>query len=245
MKLSRQNQKNLFIAAAAGFTGFALRALLYRIGFDEKNILSASHPLHLVTLVLTAAVAGYLVFRVRKQEEDAAAGSPWVRFLAGLLGGYFLLLHGITLARVLSGLLTVLRCAGAMIGAGAMVVSVFPPLKSRRAQMLCHGLITAFFALDMLCRYRDWSGNPQLPDYVFHVLCAVCLSLSSYHRLAFDAELAKPRLHSFCCPMALYLCLLSLVGPEGWEFYLGGAFWAAACLFTPEDMKEEAADEPA
>ena len=245
MKLSQRNQKNLVFAAAAGFAGFALRALLYRIGFDEKNILSASHPLHLVTLVLTAAVAGYLVFRVRKQEEDAAAGSPWVRFLAGLLGGYFLFLHGITLARELLGLLTALRCAGAMIGAGAMMVSVFPPLKSRRVQMLCHGLITAFFALDMLCRYRDWSGNPQLPDYVFHVLCAVCLSLCSYHRLAFDAGLAKPRRHSFCCLMALYLCMTCLVGPEGWEFYLGGAFWAAACLFTPATPKKEAKDVPA
>ena len=223
MKLSQRNQKNLIFAAAAGFTGFALRALLYRIGFDEKNILSASHPLHLVTLVLTAAVAVYLIFRVRKPEEDCEACSP----------------------RELSGLLTVLRCAGAMIGAGAMLISVFPPLKSRRVQMLCHGLITAFFALDMLCRYRDWSGNPQLPDYVFHVLCAVCLSLCSYHRLAFDAGLAKPRLHSFCCLMALYLCMTCLVGPEGWEFYLGGAFWAAACLFTPVTPAKEAADVPA
>ena len=242
MKLSQRNQQNIVIAAGAGFVGFALRALLYRIGFDEKNILSSSHPLHLITLVLTVAVAGYLLFRLPKAAESGEAQGPWGRFVAGLLGGYFLFLHGIALAGDLSGLLTVLNCAGALVGAGAMILCVFPPLKSQRVQMICHGLITVVFALDMLCRYRGWSGNPQLPDYVFHVLCSVCLSLCSYHRLAVDADLGKPRVHSFFCLMALYLCPLCLIGPEGWEFYLGGAFWAVACLFIPVTPTKEDAD---
>ena len=225
-------KKPLLTAAGAGFLGLCLRALLYRTGFDHKGILSASHPLHLACLVLTAAMALYLSFRTQKSGDDTLC-HPRLRFPAGLLGGCFLLLHGITLIPELEGLLSVLRCALALSGAGAMIITVFPPVRSRRVHMLCHGLICLFFGMDMLCRYRGWSGNPQLPDYCFHVLAGVCLSLCSYHRLAFDTGLGKHRIHGYCCLMALYLCLLSLVGPEGWEFYLGGAFWAAACLSTP------------
>ena len=243
--MKQTNHKLLLTAGVAGFMGFWLRALLYRIGFDEKDILSASHPLHLACLALTAAMAVYLFLRVRRPDSEEAPCGPCPRFLAGLLGGCFLIFHGITLAGDPDGLLSVLRCALALSGAGAMIITVFPPIRSRRVHMVCHGLICLFFAVDMLCRYRNWSGNPQLPDYVFHVLAGVCLSLCSYHRLAFDTGLGKHRIHSFCCLMALYLCLLSLIGPDAWEFYLGGAFWAAACLFTPTHPVKEDPDVPA
>ena len=242
--MKQTNQQLLLTAGGAGFLGFWLRALLYRTGFDEKNILSASHPLHLACLVLTAVLAVYLFLRIRRPDGQEVP-DPWSRFPAGLLGGCFLLLHGVSLIPELDELLSVLRCALALTASASMAAAVFPPLRSRRVHMLCHGLICLFFALDMLCRYRNWSGNPQLPDYVFHVLAGVCLSLCSYHRLAFDTGLGKHRIHSFCCLMALYLCLLSLVGPEGWEFYLGGAFWAAACLFTPNHPVKENPDVPA
>lgn len=245
-----QNQKLLLTAAGAGFLGLCLRALLYRIGFDEKGILSSSHPLHVVCLVLTAAVAVYLAFRVASSGHHSEESGIRIRFLSGLLGGYFLLVHGLTLARELSGLLSFLRCSLALLGAAAMIAAVFPPLKDRHIHMICHASVCICFAVDMLCRYQNWSGNPQLPDYCFHVLACVALSLCTYQTLALHVGLAKPRLHRFCSLMALHLCLLSLVGPEPWEFYLGGAFWAAACLAVPappaqKEQEEEKTDVPA
>lgn len=249
MKMN-QNQKLLLTAAGAGFVGLCLRALLYRIGFDEKGILSASHPLHMICLVLTAAVAVYLAFRAVTFKHRGEAPSPRIRCLLGILAGYFLLIHGLTLARELSGLLSLVRCGLALLSAAAMAAAVLPFLKDRQFHMVCHGLICVCFAVDMLCRYQNWSGNPQLPDYCFHVLACVALSLCAYHRLAFDTDLIQPRMHRFCCLMALYLCLLSLVGPEPWEFYLGGCFWAAVCLDVPVPpaevpQQEEITDVPA
>lgn len=245
MKLT-QNQKLLLTAAGAGFVGLCLRALLYRIGFDEKGILSASHPLHMICLVLTAAMAVYLAFRAVTSKSRTEAFRPRIRCLLGILGGYFLLIHGLTLGRELSGLLSFVRCGLALLGAAAIIAAVLPFLKDRQFHMVCHGLICVSFAVDMLCRYQVWSGNPQLPDYCFHVLACVSLSLCSYHRLAIDTGLAKPRVHKFCCLMAIFLCMLSIIGPEGWEFYLGGAFWAAVCLDVPEEkVQEELPDVPA
>ena len=231
----KQTNQNLLLTAGAGLLGLLLRVLLYRTGFDGKGILSASNPLHLICLGLTAAMAVYLFFRVRR--TAGSAENHTLRLPAGVLAGVLLLLYGIGQLTALSGPLTALRCALALAGALAMVLSVCIRVRSGTMHMVCHGLICVFFALDMLCRYRGWSGNPQLPDYCFHVLAGVCLSLCSYHRLALDTGLGKHRSHSFACLMALYLCLLCLAGPESREFYLGGALWAAACLFTPE--KEE------
>lgn len=245
MKLT-QNHKLLLTAAGAGFLGLCLRALLYRIGFDDKGILSASHPLHLACLVLAAAMAVYLGIQALRAKDGDASG-PWLRFLLGILGGYFLMIHGLTVARDFSGLLDIARSGMALAGGLAMMVSVFPPMENRRIRLVCHGLVCVCFAMDMLCRYQNWSGNPQLPDYVFHVLACVGLSLCAYHRVALDTDLAKPRACKFCSLMALFLCLLSLVGPEPWEFYLGGAFWAAVCadLPIPTEQEEELPDVPA
>ena len=242
MNFSKIRRSPLAIAAGAGFLGFALRALLYRIGFDDKNILSASHPLHLICMVLTAAVAVYLVIYALRSREQMQE-HPRTRFGLGLAGSYFTLIHSITLFSRGLPILELLHFSLAVASAVAMAVAVFPCLKDSRVHMVCHGIISVGFALDMLCRYQVWSGNPQLPDYCFHVLAGVALSLGAYHTLALFTGPAKPRAHRFCCLAGLYLCLLCLIGPDPWEFYLGGAFWAAACLLCPQPPVEEAAED--
>lgn len=236
------------LAAGAGLLGILLRAALYRTGFDDRGILSDSHPLHLMSLGLTAAVTIYLVwnsFQTQSEDQDR----PLVRFLLGLLGSYFLLIHTVTLFSRTMGLLELARFALALFSAIAAAVFVLPFGTHRRMRLVCLGVIIVGFGLDMLCRYRTWSGNPQLPDYFFHLLGGVMLSLGSYHTLALDTGLGKPRIQRFCCNMALFLCLLSLIGPDPWEFYLGGALWASVCALTPapptQEIREEETDVPA
>lgn len=236
----------LVAAAAAGFLGFALRALLYRVGFDERGILSDTHPLHLLCLVLTGVATLYAAFLSLKN-SILSRPHPTLRFLLGLMGGYFLAIHTLTLFSRNMGPLELLRFILTALSAISMVLSVLPFLKKGRILLICLGLISICFALDILCRYRSWSGNPQLPDYFFHLLAGVALNLGSYHTLALHTGLAKPRVQSFYCLIAMFLCLLCLVGPDPWEFYLGSAFWAAACVLTPqpEDHPQEESDVPA
>jgi hypothetical protein len=146
-------------------------------------------------------------------------------------------------------MLPLLRCLLTISAAVAMGYCTAPGIQGFPAAS-CHGMICVSLAADMLGRYRDWSGNPQLPDYVFHVLAGVALSLTAYQTLALHTELSRPVRQKFWCLSALMLCVMCLSGPAPRAFYLSGAFWAAACLLTvvpPEEdpLQEEETDVPA
>ena len=242
------------IALGSGFSGLLLRTVLYRTGFDGKGILSASHPLHLACLVLTVITLVSLALLARKS-KDGLPDRPLLRLPLGLAAGCFLLLHGLNLQAFsqlthfrqnavyllhrLSGLLPLLYCGLTLTAAAAMVLPALSTGKHRNLSAVCHGIVCLSFAADMLSRYRTWSGNPQLPDYVFHVLAGTALSLGSYQTLALHTGLGKRTLQQFFCLSALFLCTLCLSGPEPRAFYLSGALWAAVCLLTVVPPEEE------
>lgn len=241
--MNTKTSRLLAVALSCGILGASLRLLLYRIGFDERNILSSSHPLHLLCLGLTALLAIYLLLSIRKLQGSSDPGvnfpnSPLCR-LTILCAGCLTTLYSITLTENIPSLLALARLMLAFGSAGSMILCALLPRKLRRAHILCRGVVCLFFALDMLLRYQVWSGNPQLPDYVFQVLACVMLCLCSYHRLAFDTGLGKWRMLLFTSLMAVYLCLLCAAGPETPVFYLGGALWAAGCLCTAEAPVQE------
>jgi peptidoglycan/LPS O-acetylase OafA/YrhL len=234
------------ITMGAGLLGHCLRLLLYRIGFDEKNILSSSHPLQIACLALTLLTAVYLAFSLRRPGNTPAKNPP--RFLLvrlGMLAAAVLsVLHGLELTRKPGDLLDTARTALAFGGAVSMALCALPGT-NRKLRAAGLGIITVFYALDMLCRYTDWSGNPQLPDYVFQVFACALLALTSYHHLAFDVEMGKRRTLLFCSLMGLFLCLLCAAGPDTRPFYLGGACWAGACMYAPDfSAKNEPEETP-
>ena len=266
MNLRTLSNRPVFVAACGGFLGLLLRALLYRIGFDDRGILSASHPLQLACLVLAAVVILYLALKSRSLPEYPDDQSQ-LRFLLGLAAGCLLLLQGLTLyhqstaspnlnhlfsgslptVRRVTALLPLSRCLLTALAGIAMAICGLPDAKNRSLSAVCHGAVCVVFAADMLGRYQSWSGNPQLPDYVFHVLAGVALSLSAYQSLALHTGLGKLRIHRFWCLSALFLCILCLAGPEPRAFYLSGACWALFCLLTPmppqaREPEEEASD---
>lgn len=234
--------KKLFHAAlGAGVLSLCLRLLLYRVGFDEKNILSSSHPLHLACLAIGACLSLFLFFAIRKEENPGqfSPGQPLGALLLLAAGG-LTAFHGLALIREAEATLALIRAGAALAAVLSMAVCALAPARLGTLHSLCHGIITAFFALDMLCRYRGWSGDPQLPDYMFQIFACVLLSLCSYHRLALDVGLGKRRVLLWCGLMALYLSLTCVSGPETRLFYLGGAFWAASCIHSAEqEIKKE------
>ena len=245
MNLNNLKKDPALAAAAGGVLGLMLRTALYRSGFDDRGILSASHPLHLVCLALTAAMALYLAVQARKLPEQSR-DYPRLRKALGLGAGCLLLMHAVALLRQSLAPLDLLRCA--LTGAAAIAMALCA--LGTRHPAACHGLVCAAFAADMLGRYRQWSGNPQLPDYVFHVLAGVVLSLCAYQTLALHTGLGKPKLQKFWGLLGLFLCILCLSGPEPQAFYLSGGLWAAVCLLSivppaEEPSQEEETDVPA
>ena len=238
--MNTKTSRLLTAALSCGILGACLRLLLYRIGFDEKNILSASHPLHLICLGMTALVAVYLLLGIRRLKGSCDPGANFPESILrrmGLLSAACLMtLYALTLTKNIPSLLGLGRMALAFGCAGGMALCALAPRKLRRVLIACRGVICLFFALDMLARYQQWSGNPQLPDYVFQVLACVMLSLCSYQRLAFDTGLGKRRTLLFVSLMALYLSLLCAAGPETPVFYLSGALWAGTCMCTVQEV---------
>lgn len=237
--MDRIKQANpLPLTLAAGLLGAGLRLMLYRTGFDAWGILSDTHPLHIICLLLAAAMAVYLALKCRKEVPEApTARMPRLLCAFGACG--LLTANAFTFPHPLAGALHTARLLLCFGCAFCIVACACLEVGGKAAGLVCHGIICVYFGVDMLCRYQVWSGNPQLPDYCFHVLACVCLTLSAYHRLAFDAGLGKESALRFTSLMALLLCLLSTVGPDPWQFYLGGACWALTNLLLPLPRAEE------
>lgn len=236
----------LMFSLLAGALGFCLRTVLYRVGFDEKNILSSSHPLHLCCLGLTLLTAVYLLTALRKLggSIDPVRNFPRspLRSFSLFCAGCLLAVHCVSLLPDSRALPELLRTILALSSAFSLILWAFLPARFTTIPGLCPWLCCVFFMLNGLCRYSVWSGNPQLPDYVFQVLACVLLILTSYHRLAFGTGLGRRRKLLFCGLMSIFLCLMCAAGPEAPLFYLSGAFWAAACLCTfqpPADLNGE------
>ena len=246
----RSKTGKLFCAAlGVGALILTLRLQLYRVGFDHKNILSSSHPLHLICLALTGVLAAVLALLLWKTEEtpDTETRSPGhpLEILPLMNAGILMIFHSVPLFREAEGTLTTVRTALSLAAGESMVLCALWPREKTRVHGILHGLITVFYAVDMLCRYRNWSGNPQLPDYTLQIFACLLLSLCSYHRLALDVGLGKRRSLLWCSLMAMSLSLGCASGPESKIFYLAGAFWAAGCVCTGKAPAESPADPEA
>ncbi len=246
--MNLKQYKPVIFALSAGVLGFCLRLTLYRTGFDEKNILSSSHRLHVACLILTVLVAVYLILTVRrKKTADAPVeifpDSP-LRNLAALVSACLMGGYALSLRRELCSPLEIARMALALGSTVSMVHCALPRMPRKGIHGVLLAFINIFFAADMLCRYQGWSGNPQLPDYTLQVVASALLALCSYHRLAFCTGLGKAWAMKLCGLMGLYLCIVCAAGPETPGFYLGGAFWAFNCLCGIRPREEET-DVPA
>ncbi len=229
--MNTKSPRLLPITLGAGALGLGLRWLLYRVGFDEKGILSDTHPLHMACVLLVAGMAIWLALGCRKPEWEEFHRR--LRVPAGAAACALMLLNAFTYPLPPSGMLHAVRLLLALGCAVCIGICVRERPAGAALDLVCHGVICVYFGADMLCRYQLWSGNPQLPDYCFHVLACVALTLCSYHRLAFDVGLGKVRMLRFTSLMALLLCLISAVGPDPWQFFLGGACWACLNLMLP------------
>ena len=116
-----------------------------------------------------------------------------------------------------------------------LVVTGLCRIRGKRPFFGFHAILCVFCIIHLLNQYRVWSGNPQLPDYLFQVFACISLTLTAYYRTAFDLGMGRRRLYLFSNLMAVYLCFLSLVGSGDGRFYFGGGVWALAnlCVLDP------------
>lgn len=234
-----------FLVLGAGGVGLVLRVMLYTLGEDSRGLLPRYHALHVLTLLLTLCVTAVLVLTVKKLDgsnryrKNFPASTPVG--LANFFAAAWLLMSAFSILNKASETLEYLLAALAFCSVVSMGCAGYCRMKGKRPFFLFHSVICLFFAFNMVCRYRSWSANPQLPDYCFHLFACVFLTLSAYYRAAFDVGMGRRRMHLFCSLMAVYLCFLSLVGSGDGRFYFSGGIWALAnlCPLEPPARRQK------
>lgn len=228
-------------ALSAGLLGLMLRLVLYFTAVDQKGMLIAGHWAGVSQWVLTALVV-VLIF-VLTAGMDGPTGHKAVRpapipaalgcfALAAAIGCDALAAladfpHATTMGAL------ILAWAGwalKFLSAAALVCTGICRVTGRKSWLLSHALLSAFFAVRMVSQYQQWSADPQMLDYVFHLCAFVALMLTAYHQAAFDADMGRHRPLWLLSLVAVYLCALSLVpGTDPW-LMLASGFWALTNL---------------
>lgn len=243
MKAARSYKYIPPVVLTAGLAGIVLRCLLYTFGPDDRGLISHSHPLHMACGAIALAVGIYLALSVRRREasENYRDNFPPNRQLLAAVIVVPLCFASSALT-ALSVSYDRIGTAWAVIGFAAvpgMAYALYCQMTGKRPFLLVHVLICLYFAMDMICRYRFWSGNPQLADYTFHLFACAFLSLNAYYRAALCAGMGSRRMLLFTGWMSVLFCMFSLVGPDSLFAgpdqllrYLGGAVWAAGSMCT-------------
>jgi len=231
-----------FLILGAGGTGLVLRVMLYTLGMDSRGLLPRMHPMHLLTLLLTAAVAILLIPCAKRLDGSNRFRHNFPASISGgisaMLAALFLLSMGIDLVGQAEEGLEYLHAALTLACVPSLVCTGILRFRGRRPMVLFHGLLSVAFAFHMVFQYRLWSANPQLPDYIFHIFACACLTLTAYYRAAFDVGLGKRSVFLFFSLMVVYLSFLSLVGAGDVRFYVAGGIWALGNLCPMDPPKK-------
>ncbi len=139
--------------------------------------------------------------------------------------------------RLLSGLLK-------LICAAALGYLAWCRWEKRRESFLGWAAVAVYLMIRLMFEYRDWSSEPQLLRYFFHLGSSVCLSLAAYQRTAFCVDLGSRRRYLFFTQMGAFFAMPALV-IDFQPFYLGAVLWAVTDLCTLRPMKAHAPEETA
>lgn len=226
------------LPAVSGCIVLLLRAALYTMQ-NESGLLPYRHPLHIAGLLLAFAVAALVSCFVIRLDGSPAYEINFppskISAAGSVLAGVFLFFT----ARAVQGsalipldtvrMVLVWGASAGLIAAGYFLWS------GKTVPFPLYATVCLYFSLDMVCRYRDWSGNPQTEDYIFAIFGCVFLALFSYYRAAFSAGTGRRRMLLFCGMMALFFCPAMVPGGQDPAFALAGGIWAATnlCVIDP------------
>ena len=198
------------LCAGAGLLCLGLRQWLLSTGVDDRGLLVASHPGNRLSLILTGLVVLALILSLHNSQRCRLASSKFqaLGYLAAA-GGFavacFPLLTSQTHMALPAGILA-LACAGTN---GFTAVRVFRQKKPLGALLIPD---IAFFMLLVLCRYQDWSSEPEFQRFGFLLLALVLLAITAYHRAALATNRKEWRLYVQFSRAAAFFSLAAIPG---------------------------------
>lgn len=228
----KQN-KLVYTMAGLGAVLLALRLGLYSHALDEKNLLKAGHPLSLLIWTVTGAA---LVLTVLGTLREKKGIRPLQEGLAAALGnGIFALAIGFTVLS-LGEPISLVEKGRALLGylcAACLLYAAFCRVKGKPVFFGCFAAVCVFFVLHLLSSYRDWSGNPQLQDYVFSMLTCASAALFAYQSCAESVGIGNAVIRRISGLLTVCFGLAAVYPVTCPLLYGASAVWALGELIAP------------
>ena len=240
--------KNLPVAVGGlGVIGMLLRFLVNWIALDQRGQIIANHPLVMMLWLVTAAAVVLTVTMVWNLDggRKYAPNFPASKAAAGGCGLMALCtMVTVALSWERSGL-GLWRYALGVAAGSCLIFLAFARFRGVKPAFFFHTVVCAFFAIHMISRYRPWSGDPQLMDYLFEVFACIGLMLFAYYQASFEVGMGKRRMQLGIGLLTAYCCLTALPGSLFPLLYAGGAVWTLTnlCNLTPPPRRKKVAPE--
>ena len=226
------------LTAGLGLLAMALRATLFLLGRDEKDLLITGHPLSILTWIATAMAAGLILVSVAKLDGSKQYKHNFdASVCAGI--GAFAMAGGIAATVVTgwsSGSILGLVCSlWGVLAIPALVFLALQRMQGTRPFFLLHGAVCLYLTLFSVSQYQRWSSRPQIQDWFFTMGASILLTLFAYCQMAFDADMGNRRMQLSTGFLAAFFCISAVSGLENVPLYMGGAIWALTnlCRLTP------------
>lgn len=226
------------LPVATGLMTLLLRLGLYTME-NESGLLPHNHPFYIATLILAVSTAAVvLIFAVRlKGPNGYAENFPHTRWAASgsLAAGLLLGTMALSIWQNAENQLDQIWAILAFSAAFCLLITFVLLLLGKKPHFLPYFVVCLYFILHMVCQYREWSGNPQVEDYIFSLFGCIFLALFAYYRAAFCLGLGRRRTMLFCGMMVLFFSLPMTVSGGDRLLFLAGFVWVSTnlCVIDP------------
>lgn len=178
-------------------------------GVDSKGLLAVGHPGKLLSWLLLAAAVCIVCLALKERQVYHFSPTPlssvsMIFFAAGYAyAAWKLLTYRDQTLSVLAGIV-------AAVSALCTLLLAFALYRKLRLHPFVYCPPVLFFMLFLICRYQQWSSEPEVLRYLFQMLSVVGLMFTAYHRAALEADkkgilsyLLLSRGTIFCCIAAI------------------------------------------
>ena len=232
------------LGLALGLVGAGCRFLLYALGMDEKGLLTPGHPAAVLLWVVTAAAVLTAVLAAMTFREDNKAPDETCRSIPEALGTTVMALGVLStlLMPENNGIATLLRLHRilSVLAFFCLLAAAVFRLMGKPVPFGCYAGAAVFLFVHVVTRYRAWSGNPQMADYLHALGAGLCLSLVSYYETALAVGLGGRRQRLCLGTLGIFFCVTAAARGEYPLMHLCGAVWILSVLLTvrPGESKE-------
>lgn len=199
------------LCATLGLVCMCVRQWLLSTGIDSKGLFAPSHPGVLISWLLLAAVACIVCLSLKQRQVYHFSPTPlrsvsMVFFAIGYSTAAIQLFatHGQTLS-IVAGCLAVFSALCALLLAFAIY-------RKLRLHPFVYCPPALFLMIFLVCRYQQWSGEPELQRYLFQTLAVVSLMFTAYHRAALESDKKGVRTYLLLSRAAVFCCIAAIPG---------------------------------